>query len=665
MSADDIQSLIDSVSPGGTLRLEPPKGELEGPVVIRSPITIEGQGATIWAKKGPVLSIQEDGVVLEDLNVAITGSERKLSGQEACALVIRRGLGVTLNDVTVRGNVDGLEEEEGEWDYPRSLRLGAIRGGQRHEFRVKLLAAVPCRIVSEIAGLAVEPKGIKGGLCETTLRIDPLSAGTRIRGDIRIRTAFVTRLIRLTGNASEDSNATLGEGQFIWETSQKPGPPRPVAGFSATPTRGEAPLSVSFTDESKGDIAAWQWEFGDGTVGRDQNPEHEYTSPGTYAVKLIVTGPGGKAAHTQTDAVVVAAPKLVARLAANPVSGEAPLTVAFSDQSVGAVGSWSWKFGDGGTSREQNPTHEYTSPGVYTVKLTVTGPGGTASHTETDAITVAVPKPMARFKAAPTNGEAPLSVSFTDQSTGAIAARSWDFGDGGARCEQNPTHEYTSPGTYTVKLTVTSPGGMASHTATDAITVAAPKPAARFEADPPTGHAPLTVTFTDKSQGPITSWSWDFGDGDTSSARNPTHKFPARKKLTKYTVKLTVHGPNGSDSHTKIIIVHPPKKPGPGKGFDPQENGTAATSGAPADSAAVGERGVGRGGIDPLWTTRTRDASVADHGLMPQARPESGKQRDLQEPEGAAPERPKKATKRSLRRTGEIVGPFGNAPEHD
>ena len=248
MPSDDIQSLIDSVGPGGTLRLEPPKREFEGPVVVRNPLTIEGQNATIWAAKGPVLSVEENGVVLEALNVEITGNEAQLSGREACALVIRRGLGVTLNDVTVRGNVDGLEEEEGEWRYPRSIRLRTIKAGHRHEFRVRLVAPVQCRLVSGIAGLAVEPRGLRGGPCEITFKLDPLASGTRIRGDIRIQTAFLTRQIKLTGNASDDSKAVIGTGEVIWEPGDwgKTRPSRPAEKKTETatveaPPRAEEP----------------------------------------------------------------------------------------------------------------------------------------------------------------------------------------------------------------------------------------------------------------------------------------------------------------------------------------------------------------------------------------------------------------------------------------
>jgi len=144
----------------------------------------------------------------------------------------------------------------------------------------------------------------------------------------------------------------------------------------------------------------------------------------------------------------------VAEFSANPTSGYAPLTVIFTDQTTNNPTSWSWNFGDSGTSTLQNPSHQYTTPGTYTVSLTATNTCGNDPETKTGYITVNVcPLPVASFSAAPNQGCAPLTVSFTDSSTNNPSTWSWDFGDGGTSDLQNPTHEYTSPNTYTVTLT--------------------------------------------------------------------------------------------------------------------------------------------------------------------------------------------------------------------
>ena len=239
---------------------------------------------------------------------------------------------------------------------------------------------------------------------------------------------------------------------------------------------------------------------------------------------------------------------------ADPTSGCAPLTVNFSDASSGEITDWSWDFGDGTTSTEQNPTHTYNNPGNYTVSLTVTGPGGSDTETKTDYITVYQPI-TADFSGSPTSGDAPLTVNFTDQSTGDVTAWSWDFGDGGTSTEQNPSHEYTAAGTYTVKLTASNSCDSDTKTKTDYITVTEPAgepPVADFTGSPTSGTAPLLVSFTDQSTNNPTSWSWDFGDGGTSTEQNPQHEYA---NPGTYTVKLTASNDYGSDTNTKVDYI--------------------------------------------------------------------------------------------------------------
>ena len=153
-------------------------------------------------------------------------------------------------------------------------------------------------------------------------------------------------------------------------------------------------------------------------------------------------------------------------------------------------------------------------------------------------------------------------VRFTDQSTdpdGQVVKWEWDFGDGAKSTERNPTHKYTAKGKYTVKLTVTDDGGL-TDTATEAVLVGIKPPVANFTFTPATPRVGQTVQFTDQSTDPdgkIQSWSWDFGDGTTSTERNPRHQY-AREGT--YTVKLTVTD-NDDLSHTvtKQITVRPGK----------------------------------------------------------------------------------------------------------
>jgi PKD repeat protein len=162
----------------------------------------------------------------------------------------------------------------------------------------------------------------------------------------------------------------------------------PVAAFSATPTSGPAPLAVTFTDASTGSITTWAWDFGDGSTSTLRQPTYTYTTPGTYTVKLTVSGAGGSTSATKTITVTTpAAP--VAAFSATPTSGPAPLAVTFTDASTGSITTWAWDFGDGSTSTLRQPTHTYTTPGTYTVKLTVSGANGSNTATKAGYITVA------------------------------------------------------------------------------------------------------------------------------------------------------------------------------------------------------------------------------------------------------------------------------------
>jgi len=167
-------------------------------------------------------------------------------------------------------------------------------------------------------------------------------------------------------------------------------------------------------------------------------------------------------------------PAPVANFSGSPTSGSAPLTVNFTDLSTGSITSWSWTFGDGGTSTAQNPSYQYTAAGTYTVSLTVTGPGGSDGETKTNYITVnPCTPPTAQFVGSPTSGDYPLNVTFTNQSTGATSY-SWNFGDGGTSTAQNPSHTYTAAGSYTVTLTVTNACGSDDEIKTAYITVTTP-----------------------------------------------------------------------------------------------------------------------------------------------------------------------------------------------
>ena len=148
-----------------------------------------------------------------------------------------------------------------------------------------------------------------------------------------------------------------------------------------------------------------------------------------------------------TIPIGVAAP--VASFTGSPTSGNAPLAVTFTDTSTGSITNWFWNFGDGNTTNLSTAgvLYTYGTAGVYTVTEIVSGSGGSSTNTKVGYITASTPPPVASFSGTPTSGTEPLTVNFTDASTGNITNWFWDFGNGNTTnftASTNPSQTYTS-----------------------------------------------------------------------------------------------------------------------------------------------------------------------------------------------------------------------------
>lgn len=325
----------------------------------------------------------------------------------------------------------------------------------------------------------------------------------------------------------------------------------PKADFSATPTSGNIPMIVQFTDLSRGKPTNWLWNFGDGQTSRLQNPTHIYYTAGTYNVYLTASNAYGSSDATKTAYVTVGG-QLVSKFIATPTSGKVPLKVAFTDTSIGSPTSWSWNFADGTTSTEQNPTHTFENAGLYKVQLTVIK--GNAMDTSEQVIN-AGGLPVANFTGAPTAVNVKEAVQFTDLSENSPTAWKWNFGDTATSNNQNPSHAYLAKGIYTVSLMASNANGRDTMIKQGFVNVGL-APIADFHPiiNPAmASQVPLYVSFIDQSENMPSSWLWDFGDGTTSTEQNPGHLYYTPGI---YTVSLKATNTFGSDTNVKQDIIN-------------------------------------------------------------------------------------------------------------
>lgn len=326
----------------------------------------------------------------------------------------------------------------------------------------------------------------------------------------------------------------------------------PVASFTASKTAGCSPVVVQFTDNSTNSPTSWHWDLGNGGSSSLQNPAANYITPGTYTVILTATNANGST--KDTNYITVYAAPSVAFTANDTSTACGSKTVLFTNQTVPNAGgstSYLWDFGDGDSSTVASPTHTYNTSGTYHVTLiAVNSNGCTKTLTKNNYITVA-PTPTISFTANGTSGcNAPFSTTFTNNTTGGVSYL-WLFGDGNNSTATNPSHTYTSTGSYNVSLIATG-----SNSCKDTFTrnsyINVGSVTANFTAG--TACAGQGTQFTNTTNpGPGTYSIWNFGDGNGDTAANPTHIYASAGT---YNVTLIELYNTCSDTVTKSVTVH-------------------------------------------------------------------------------------------------------------
>lgn len=314
----------------------------------------------------------------------------------------------------------------------------------------------------------------------------------------------------------------------------------PEANFTASPTDGCTPFTVQFTDLSTNDPTNWNWSFPGGTPSSStqRNPIITYKVYGVFDVTLRATNPYGSNTLTQTR-LIYANSKPVASFTKVIIDK----FVYFTNTSQYG-GTYEWDFGDGESSNDDNPIHEYANDGVYDVVLRAENECGL--HEVKMTITI-VTIPIALFVADTTRGCATKKIKFINLSSRNVTSWKWDFPGGTPSTSTvfEPEIEYKNPGSFDVKLTASNSKYKAVSERLKYINIDS-TPVAAFDSKTNLN----VVDFTNKSIYAKT-WLWEFGDSTTSVELNPSHTY----KPGTYKVKLTVYNICDTVSFTKEIII--------------------------------------------------------------------------------------------------------------
>lgn len=328
-----------------------------------------------------------------------------------------------------------------------------------------------------------------------------------------------TYTVSLTvSNANGSNTLTRNQYVIVYET--------PVPGFGANVTSGCFPLNVQLTDLSTPGTGntntSWQWDFGNGTTSILQNPSVTYTTAGNFTITLKVTNDKGCTKTISRPSYITVTPGVTATFTnSQPTVCNPPADISFTNNSTGPPTlSYLWDFGDGNFSTLASPVHTYTGAGTFTATLVTTSTAGCQATITSSPIIIGG---ITTSFTAPASACLNEVVTFTNTSVPAPTSSTWLFGDGGVSNAINPTHAYIATGTYTVRLY--NSYSSCNDSAISTITIN-PLPVADFSAPVTSKCEPsLTVNFQDLSTGGAVSWQWDFGDGNTSNAQNPSHTY--------------------------------------------------------------------------------------------------------------------------------------------
>jgi len=322
----------------------------------------------------------------------------------------------------------------------------------------------------------------------------------------------------------------------------------PVADFNADVTDGCGPLTVQFSDLSTNNPSTWSWTFENGTPASssDQNPIVSFADAGDFSVLLTVGNVSGQDQETKLNYIVVESTP-----APNFILEVEGANVVLTNTTTDLINnSYDWSFGDNTSSALVSPSHTYTTDGQYVITLTATNDCGAITYSEAVDISIdnTAAAPSAAFTSSLDNGCGPLTVEFADASTNNPTSWNWTFENGtpATSTDQNPTVVFEEAGNYTVILEASNGIGADMAIQLSYINVIE-EPDVDFE----TGSNGLEINFNNKTAYGET-YTWDFGDDNTSDELNPTHTY---SEGGTYTITLTATNDCGTVVESNTIIV--------------------------------------------------------------------------------------------------------------
>ena len=299
------------------------------------------------------------------------------------------------------------------------------------------------------------------------------------------------------------------------------------------------------------------------------NIAYTFSVVGNYSIQLNATNAYGSSLSAQTTFVNVSSPPPTAPVSSfslNKTSGSSPLAVQINDTSTYTtekIDSWNLSIDHLGenwfnTTTPTSKEYTFTQVGGHSINLTVYNFSYGLSSFSTQNITCNQ-SVNADFVGAPTAGYPPTLVSFVDYSTGyGLFSWNWSFGDGILSTLRNPSHTYTSTGSYNVSLTVQGTDGNNAKTATNYINMLVP-PVASFSSNVQTAANPATIQFYDTtiSNETKTAWYWMFGDAFTSTSQNASHTYVTNGAYTVNFSVSTAYGTFWSNKTDYITVTVP------------------------------------------------------------------------------------------------------------